>query len=75
MIGELLNDSKLTEKDRAIVIQLLIDLQSALSSGKSYVSAMVRRIAAILLLQPALDSNYVAVKMNAHIADPVETGA
>jgi hypothetical protein len=32
-----------------------------------YVSALVRRIAAILLLQPALDANYLAVKTNAAV--------
>jgi hypothetical protein len=29
------------------------------------VTAMARRIAAILLLEPALDANYAAVKQNA----------
>lgn len=32
----------------------------------AYVSAMVRRIAAILLLGPALDDNYAALKARAH---------
>ena len=31
----------------------------------AYVSAMVRRIAAILLLGPALDDNYASLKMTA----------
>ena len=32
-----------------------------------YVTAMIRRIAAIILLQPALDTNYDAVKSNTHL--------
>jgi hypothetical protein len=39
-----------------------------------YVTSMIRRIAALLLLQPALDANYAAVKQDVY-AWPQQQGS